>query len=146
MKNLFIVGIYILITSCLNQNEKSTLNKFNGIYELEVVIGDNKEGKVGGIDGNMRYDYILEVKNDTSYFTGMGHMTYFNDLCLNKLQSDTLYIFYQSTVEGTCYNNSYSPVIKLYKINGEYFLDSEAIETGGDINRRIRVVKKDQVE
>ncbi|PKQ61436.1 hypothetical protein BZG02_15905 [Labilibaculum filiforme] len=127
--------------SCIDQNEKSDdIDKFNGTYGLKIVIGDNKEGKVDGIDGNMLYYYTIDVKGDTSRFVGVGHMTYFSDLCKNKIYGDTLYISYVKTIEGTDYNKAYQPIIKLYIKDTCYFIDSKAIYTGRN-NKGIQIEK-----
>ncbi len=132
----------LILTFLLSCNAQKTSDKnsskFDGVYSVNIELGDNNK-KMDGIDGSMLYNYSLKIDNDTTVFTGIGHMVYFVDECLNKIISDTLFIYYNKTKEGFSYNENLNPVLKMYMINDDYYIDSYAIES--DANEKIKLIK-----
>lgn len=95
---------------------------FYGAYHLT-----QDKGKIDEFS-SIVIGYSIEVKKDSVFFSGQGYQTNFYDLCIATQNKDTLNIYYSSSIEGTEYNKSKSPpLVKLYRVNNNYFAKSPAI-------------------
>ncbi|MBL3658992.1 DUF5991 domain-containing protein [Fulvivirga sediminis] len=86
--------------------------------------------------------YQINITKDSSLFIGQGYQTNFIDLCSIKKDGDTLKLYYDSTLEGTNYNETEdSPLLKLYKKQNRYYVTSPVISVNTNNNSEIEFEK-----
>ncbi|QDP85776.1 hypothetical protein FNJ88_09545 [Chryseobacterium sp. SNU WT5] len=118
---------------CSNQSEK-----WNGVYDLNIDYGkldDNAE---------MSITYILEIKNGTCTFSGLGYKTFFTDVCEIKEENNKLKLKYLKSTDGDGFSDHSNIKIlgEITSKNGAYYIKSPIVaDLKWNYNKEIKLTK-----